>query len=115
MESKEKNSDKGLADLLKDFTSTGLAAFFMTEDSIRNYLRDKKLPKELAGLLLDVVSKKRDELYGMFAKEFGRMLSKVDITAEIEKFLENHSVQLEAKVSFEPKDQPGNRTKEAHP
>ena len=75
MESKEKNSDKGLADLLKDFTSTGLAAFFMTEDSIRNYLRDKKLPKELAGLLLDVVSKKRDELYGMLDRKSTRLNS----------------------------------------
>lgn len=98
-----KEEKRGLSDLVKDLTSSGLAALFMTEDSIRSYLKEKKLPKEIAGVLLELATRKKDDFYGVLAKEFGRMLSKIDLTAEISRFLENHRIQLEAKLSFEPK------------
>lgn len=103
----EKGGEKEKAwwsEMVKETMATGLAAFFMTEDSVRSYLKEKKLPKELASLLLDSLGKKKDDFYGLLAKEFGRVLSKIDISAEVSKFLEKHKIHFEAKISFEPKN-----------
>lgn len=90
-------------DAMREITLTGLATFFMTEDSVRNYLREKKFPKELVSLFLDGMNRKKEDFYGLLAKEFGRVLGKIDISKEIERFLERHKIHLEAKVSFERK------------
>ena len=107
-ENVEKNNDsvqsRSWAELMREMTTTGLATIFMTEDSVRSYLKEKKLPKELVSLFLETFSKKKDDLYGVLAKEFGRVLSKTDLTGEIAKFLERHHVHFEAKISFESKD-----------
>ena len=91
------------SEAVRDFTSAGLAAFFMTEDSVRSYLKEKKFPKEMVGLLLDGVKGKKEDLYALIAKEVGRVISKMDLSAELSKFLEQHRVHLEAKISFEPR------------
>ena len=88
---------------VRDFTLTGLAAFFMTEESVRNLLREKKFPKELMGLFLDGMSRKKEDFYALLAKEFGKVLGRIDLSKEMERFLERHNVHLEAKLSFEKK------------
>lgn len=90
------------SETVKEMTLTGLATIFMTEESVRNYLKEKKLPKELVGLVLDSITKRKDDFYGLLAKEFGRVLSKVDIGGEVSKFLETHDVTLN--FSFKRKD-----------
>ena len=89
--------------MMREMALTGLATVFMTEESIRKYVKDRKLPKEAIALLLENLSRKKGDFYGMIGKEFGSMLSKVDFAKEMGKFLEKHRVQIEAKVSFEPK------------
>lgn len=88
------------SEVFKDVTAAGLATLFMTEEGIRGALRDKKLPKEIAALLLEGLSKKKDNLYEMLVKEFGKMLSKIDLQKELQKFLENHEMDIQAKVKF---------------
>ena len=100
---KESGDKRWWADAMREMTATGLATFFMTEDSVRNYLKEKKLPKEFLGLFLDGVGKKKDDFYAMLAKECGRVLAKVDVSREVARFLEKHKIHLEAKISFEPK------------
>jgi hypothetical protein len=103
----EKNTERSSGDkpwwseMMKDLTLTGLATVFMTEDSVRGYLKDKKLPKEIVSLVLEGFSKKKDDFYGLLAKEFGRVLSKIDLSAEIAKFMEEHKVHVE--ISFDKK------------
>ena len=65
----------------------------------------KKLPKEMISALMEGLSKKKDDVYGVMGKEFGRVLSKIDLTAEVTKFLERHHVRVQAKFSFEPKEE----------
>ncbi len=100
----DESQSRSWAELMKELTATGLATIFMTEDSVRNLLKEKKLPKELAALLMETFSKKKEDLYALIAKEFGRVLGKIDISQEIGKFLERHHVQLQVKISFENKD-----------
>lgn len=104
-ESSKENSEKPWwAEVIKEVSLTGLATVFMTEDSIRSYLKDKKLPKELAGLLLDSVGKKKDDFYGLLAKEFGKVLSKTNLTEEWAKFLQSNKVHINATLTFEKKE-----------
>jgi hypothetical protein len=90
-------------EIMRELALSGLATYFMTEDAIRSYLKEMKLPKELVSLVLEGVTKKKDDFYGLLVKEFGRVLSKVDISREVGKFMEHHRVVVEAKVSFEPR------------
>lgn len=100
----ESEKDRGkITEVVRDLALSGLATYFMTEDAVRGYLKEMKLPKELVGLAVDGISKKKDDFYGLMVKEFGKVLAKVDVSKEISKFLENHNISVEAKVSFEPK------------
>jgi hypothetical protein len=101
--SSDKTSDKPWwSEMMKELTLTGLATVFMTEDSVRSFLKDKKLPKEVVSLLLDGIGKKKDDFYGLLAKEFGRVLSKIDLTQEMSKFMEKHKMNVQ--ISFERKE-----------
>lgn len=102
----EKESGEGgerpkLSEMMKGLAMGGLATYFMTEDAIKSALKDMKLPKEMAAALLEGASKKKDDFYGLMVKEFGKVLSKVDVTQEVSKFLERHHINVQ--VSFEPK------------
>jgi hypothetical protein len=90
------------SEMMREIALGGLATYFMTEDAVRGYLKEMRLPKEVAGAVLDGISKKKDDFYGLLVKEFGKVLAKVDISKEVSKFLELHKVNIS--VSFEPKD-----------
>ena len=101
----EKGTDKPWwAEAMREISMTGLATVFLTEDAVRKYLKERKLPKELMGLFLDGVSKRKEDVYALFAKEFGKVMAKVDLSREMEHFLERHNVHFEAKISFEKKE-----------
>lgn len=98
------------AEAVKEVAATGLAALFMTEDTVRSLLREKKLPKELVGQLLEGVSKKKDDLFSGIAAEFGKVLSRIDLVKEAEKLLETHDVHVEAKIAFTKRKKKENET-----
>ncbi len=98
----EKTSGPWWSEAVKEVTLTGLATLFMTEESVRSYLKEKKLPKELVSLVLESVSKRKDDFYGLMAKEFGRVISKIDLGKEMSKFLETHEVNVS--FNFKRKD-----------
>mgnify|MGYP000028102174 CR=1 FL=1 len=91
------------SEAVKDLTAAGLSTLFLTEESVRSYLREKKLPKELVGLLAEGMGKRKDDLYSIVGKEVGSFFSKLDLSKEVAHFLENHRVAFEGKISFEPK------------
>lgn len=102
--SEDKNGERPWwSDAVKDLASAGLATIFMTEDSIRSYLREKKLPKELVTDLIDGIGRKKTDLYALVAQEVSKFLSKLDLTRDATKFLEDHTVHFEGKISFQPK------------
>lgn len=92
-------------EVVKDVTAAGLATIFMTEEGVRGYLREKKLPKELISLFMEGFSRKKDGLYEMLTREFGKVLAKTDFNKELQKFLENHEVNIHARVSFKKKEE----------
>lgn len=92
------------SDTVRDFASAGIATLFMTEDSIRSYLREKKLPKEMVTDFLDSIGRRKNDFYSSISSEFGKVLSRLDLGRELKIFLEQHTIHFEGKVRFERKE-----------
>jgi hypothetical protein len=92
---------------IKKLVSVGLGAAFMTEESIRNYLADLKLPKDVLTFILQGANKGKDELVLRVSKEIGGLLSHVDIVKEASKFAETHKFKISAEIEVLPKKKHG--------
>jgi hypothetical protein len=92
-----------IIETVKKLFSVGVGAAFMTEESIRNYLADLKLPKEVLSLILQSANKGKEELVSRVGKEIGGILSHIDIVKEASKFAENHKFRVSAEIEVIPK------------
>jgi len=104
---KDKSTDRddriGISDTLKKVVSAGVSAAFMTEEGIRKYVADLKLPKELLEALLSGANKSKEELTSRVAKEINGIISKIDWIAELSKFAESHKFKIKAEIEIEKK------------
>lgn len=100
---KEKTEEEvtGLADLAKKAFYTGLGAIFLTEETVRNVLSDVKIPKEA---LVDNIKKAKQDFVHILSREIHNVLSKIDISKEVQKLLQTHSLHIKADIEFRPKD-----------
>lgn len=106
-ETQSKNSEKGsdlkITEAFKRIVSTGLGAAFMTEESVRNYLGDLKLPKEVLGVLLQGVQKSKEDLMQKVGSEIIKNLSKVDLVKVMTQFAQENKFKIHAEIEFEKK------------
>lgn len=89
-----------LGETLKKVFATGVSAAFMTEESIRTYLGDLKLPKEILGTLVQSASKSKDEITNRVSKEIIGLVSKIDWVKEMSKFAETHKFKVSVEVDI---------------
>lgn len=94
----------GLGDTVKKLFSAGVSAAFMTEESLRAYLSDLKLPKEILGLILQGAAKSKEEIAQRVGKEVSAMIAKVDFAKEVAKFAETHKFKVTAEIEILKKD-----------
>ncbi len=88
----------GLGESVKKLFAAGLSAAFMTEESIRNYLGDIKLPKDVLGLVVSGAAKSKDELMNKVSNEVVKILSKIDFVKEASRFVEEHKFKVSAEI-----------------
>lgn len=93
-----------LSEALKKVFTVGVSAAFMTEESIRGYLGEMRLPKEVLQFLLQSASKSKDELTQRMTKELVAMIQKIDLVNEFSKFAENHKFRISAEVEILKKE-----------
>lgn len=112
-DSRKKDSDedskdaKGLfGETLKKVFATGISAAFMTEESIRSYLGELKLPKEVLQLILQSAQKSKDDITQKVSKEVVGIFQKIDWVKELSKFAENHKFKISAEIEIQKKDDP---------
>lgn len=91
-------------DTLKKVITSGVTGAFMTEEALRGYLSDLKLPKELLNMILQSAQKSKDEITQRVSKEMVTMIQKIDIAKEIGKFAENHKFRISAEIDFVKKE-----------
>lgn len=98
---KKEDSSGGLVgEALKKVFSVGVSAAFMTEESLRQYLQDMKLPKEMLGGLLQSASKSKDEITNRVSNEIIKIISKIDWVKEAGRFAENHKFKITAEIDI---------------
>lgn len=105
-ESKTEDGKSLLSDALKKVFTVGVSAAFLTEESIRGYLGEMKLPKEVLQVLLQSASKSKDEITQRMSKELVAMIQKIDLVKEFSKFAETHKFKISAEVEILKKDTP---------
>lgn len=85
---------------LKKVFAAGVGAAFMTEENIRTYLAELKLPKEFLNVLLQQANRSKEELIQRVGKEIMQILHKVDFAKEFSKFAETHRFRVTADIEI---------------
>lgn len=101
------NGDGGgpkIADALKKVITAGFGAAFMTEESIRSYLGELKLPKDVLNMVLQSAAKSKEDLTNRVGAEIIRMVNKIDFVKEASRFVEEHKFSIKAEVEVLKKD-----------
>ena len=93
-----------LSDALKKVITAGIGAAFMTEESIRNYLSELKLPKDVLNLLLQSAAKSKEELTTKVGNEIIKIVNRIDFVKEASRFVEEHKFKIKAEVEVVKKD-----------
>ena len=99
-----KNKEPIIAEAIKKVFTAGVTAAFMTEEHVRSYLQDLKLPKEILNVLLQGAQKTKDEVAQKVTQEAVQMLKKIDFPKEFSKFAENHKFKISAEIEIVPKN-----------
>ena len=89
---------------IKRLLTTGLSAVLMSEDGIRQYVRDMNLPKDAIGSLLKGVGKSKEEIVARVGNEFSKLVEKIDLVEELTKFLRENKIKVSAEIEFSKKD-----------
>ncbi len=108
-ENEKQDIKSQLTDTMKKVILTGVGTVFLTEETIRNYLTEFKLPKELWSGFLDNASKTKKDFFALFAKEAANILSQLDLSAEARKFFEGQKMKINIELSFDKKDDEKNK------
>ncbi len=93
-----------VGDTLKKLLTAGVSAAFMTEESIRSFVSELKLPKETLNLLLAGAAKSKEELTNRVSREIVNMISKIDFVKEASRFAEEHTFRISAEIEVLRKD-----------
>ncbi len=107
-ESREESRPGGLiGEAAKKIFTAGVTAAFMTEESIRGYLSEVKLPKEVLTLIIQGASKSKDEITSRVGKEVIGMIQKIDFVKEASRFAESHKFKITAEIEITKKEDKG--------
>lgn len=98
-----KDKDGKLGDILKKVVSTGVTAAFMTEEGVRNLLKDVPLPKDIVGGLLENAKHTKTEFVSSVKNELKSYLEKIDLTREIDKIAEKYDFEVNATIRLKKK------------
>ncbi|MFV8250413.1 hypothetical protein [Bdellovibrio bacteriovorus] len=98
-----------LGDTVKKVFTAGVSAAFMTEENLRAYVSELKLPKEALNLLIQGAQKSKDEVTQRVTKEIVGIIQKIDFVKEASKFAETHKFKITAEIDVIKKDTPSSK------
>lgn len=101
--SEKENKGSGIEGIIKKVVSVGVGAAFMTEESVKKFLKIYHFPKEiLTGLVQNAKGAKEDFTNGI-REELRNYLTKVDASKIATDILDRYDVEVEAKFTFKKK------------
>jgi len=89
-----------VTDLIKKALVAGVGTLFMTEEGIRSFLGDMKLPKEGVQFLVNQVAKTKQDLFNSISSELRSFLESTNLADEMRRVLTSTSVEVSTKISF---------------
>ncbi len=95
-----------LGDTVKKVFTAGVSAAFITEESLRAYVSELKLPKDALNLLIQGANKSKDEMTQKVTKEILALVQKIDFVSEFSKFAESHKFKITAEIDIVKKETP---------
>lgn len=109
---KDEKSGLNIGDAVKKIFTTGVTAAFMTEESVRQYLAELKLPKEIISLVIQSANKSKEEITQRVGKEAVAILQKIDFARELSRFAENHKfrIVMDVEITKREKARTGDRS-----
>lgn len=93
-----------VGDALKKLLAAGVSAAFMTEESIRTFVSDMKLPKETLNLLLTGAAKSKEALTNRVGDEISSIIRRIDFVKEVSRFVEEHKFKINAEIEVIKRD-----------
>ncbi|MCB0361752.1 MAG: hypothetical protein KDD35_03485 [Bdellovibrionales bacterium] len=93
-----------LGETLKRIISAGIGAAFMTEESIRSYLGEVRLPKDVLNIIVQSAGKSKEELLNRVGNEVVKIISKIDFVGEASRFVEEHKFRINAEIEVVKKE-----------
>lgn len=99
----------GVAETLKKIISAGLGAAFMTEESIRSYLSEVRLPKDVLNVIIQGAGKSKEELLNRVGNEIVKIIGKIDFVNEASRFVEEHKFKINAEIEVVKKTKPSSK------
>lgn len=108
----DEKDEKKMSDVIKKILTAGIGAAFMTEEHIRGYLGDMKLPKDMITFLVQSAAKSKDELTNRVGNEVIKIVNKIDFVKEASRFVEEHKFRITAEIDVVKKTESGDRAAE---
>ena len=106
----EEAAGKGLGgfvpEAVKRALLTGVGALFMTEEGIRNFVGEVKLPKDAVNFLLSQAEKTRGEVTRVITQEFRRFLESETLRRELLKIMSSMTLEVKASIKLKPSGEP---------
>jgi hypothetical protein len=93
-----------IPDLIKKAVQGGVDRATGAQDSIRSYINDSKLPKEIVNALFAQLDDTKNGLFRVVAKEIRGFLEAVDFQRELQKLLTTVSFEIKTEIRFIPND-----------
>jgi hypothetical protein len=99
-----KNIERIIRDAIRRLVETGVEKIIEGPESVRNFVSDIKLPKEIAGYIFSQIDETKNGLYRVVAKEIRGFLQQNDLGEELARALSHLSVEINTQIRFVPSD-----------
>lgn len=100
---KDHKSEGKITDIIKKVVSVGVGASFMSDETVKSFLHDLPLGKEIINGLISNAKKTKTEFISGMREEVSGYLKRVNPKELVSEVLENYDMEVNAKISFAPK------------
>ena len=103
-DSKRRRLEGVIPDLLKRAVEIGVEKASEAPDSIKQFMSDRKVPKEVAHLLFAQLEETKNGILRVVANEFRAFLEHTDVADDLQRLLTSVQFEVNTTIRFTPND-----------
>ena len=93
-----------IPELIKRAVELGVEKASEAPDTVKQFVHDLKIPKEIAGYILSQVEETKNGLFRVVAKEVRDFLDHANLSGEMQKLLTTVQFEVSTTIRFRPND-----------